>query len=167
MRKPLLLLALLLPSLWFTGSWAVQQRAIGSGSNWTIPVEGTDPRDLLRGHYIRFRYAWEVRGGDAPCSSDACSLCLSHGAGGQGGVAPIIATIIPEGEQCRHRVNVQASDIMVHRGFGRQPQFFSRIFVSESAAPQMEQMLQAGGVVVETSLTADGRLVNRRLIKAP
>lgn len=162
-----LMAALLLPLLWFAGSWVVQQRAIGAGSTWVIPVEGYDPRDLLRGHNIRFRYAWAVRGEARLCRTGACYLCLAQSPQAQNGAPPlVVATIVAADQTCRHRVDTGASDIVVQRGFGRQPQFFSRIFVSESRAPQMEKRMQAGGVAVETSLTADGRLVNQRLVSA-
>jgi len=39
--------------------------------------------------------------------------------------------------------------------------------VSESSAPALEQMLRERPMQVITSLTADGRLVNRRLQPAP
>ena len=160
MRKPLLLLALLLPILWFGGSWAVQQRAIGAGSRWVIPVEGYDPRDLVRGHYIRFRYAWQVLDDPEMCREAKCDICLAHAGGG------VTVTLAAAPAQCRNRVDPDVSEIRILRIYGQPPQFYSRIFVSESAAPQMEPMLRAGGMAVETALTADGRLVNRRLVRA-
>jgi len=50
-----------------------------SGEEWTFAVAGYDPRDLLRGHYLRFSldYDWEdYRGGCSPAES--CCLCLTR-----------------------------------------------------------------------------------------
>lgn len=159
-RKWLFLAALLLPILWSAGSWAVHQRAIGAGASWVIPVEGYDPRDLIRGQHIRFRYAWEVRGDGAQCGNQSCDLCLSR----EGD--KVVAEIAPLGAQCRNRVDLRQSGIGVSQSFRQGAVFSSRIFVSESSAPQLDAMLRQGGVQVEATLTPEGRLVNRRLISA-
>ena len=159
MRKWLLLVALLLPMLWAAGSWAVNQRAIGAGGSWVIPVEGYDPRDLIRGQHVRFRYAWEVRGDGALCRNQNCDLCLSRDG------ETVVAQIHASGAQCRNRVDLRQSGITVSQTFRDGPVFNSRIFVSESSAPQLEEMLRQGGVEVEATLTPDGRLVNRRLVR--
>ncbi len=48
------------------------------GTQWDISVRGYDPRDLLRGHYLRFRlnydYAEET---ENSCAGDNCCLCLN------------------------------------------------------------------------------------------
>ena len=38
---------------------------ISQGKEWKFQVQGYDPRDLLRGHYLRFglRYDWESEAG--------------------------------------------------------------------------------------------------------
>lgn len=49
-----------------------------SGDEWRIPVTGYDPRDLLSGHYLDFRYDWNWndKDGDHSCNEDDCRLCL-------------------------------------------------------------------------------------------
>ena len=60
-RKSLLwAAALILPLFGLGASWAVTHRAAQLGEEWLIPVRGYDPRDLLRGHYIQYRYDWPV-----------------------------------------------------------------------------------------------------------
>ena len=52
--------ALVLPVSGFGASWVATHRMAQQGEEWLIPVQGYDPRDLLRGHYIQYRYAWPV-----------------------------------------------------------------------------------------------------------
>ena len=60
-RKSLLwAAALALPLIGFGASWFSTHRAAQQGEEWLIPVRGYDPRDLLRGHYIQYRYDWPV-----------------------------------------------------------------------------------------------------------
>lgn len=48
------------------------------GTNWDIELTGYDPRDLLRGHYLRLRldYDWEENGHNNNWGTSYC-LCLS------------------------------------------------------------------------------------------
>lgn len=48
-------LALILPLLVLAGGIVRGERAIRSGETWRFEVGGYDPRDLLRGRYLRFR----------------------------------------------------------------------------------------------------------------
>lgn len=52
--------ALILPLIVFGGVWANTHHMAKQGEDWLIPVEGYDPRDLLRGHFIQYRYDWPV-----------------------------------------------------------------------------------------------------------
>lgn len=52
--------ALALPLAAFAYSWASTYRLAQQGQEWLIPIQGYDPRDLLRGHYITYRYDWPV-----------------------------------------------------------------------------------------------------------
>ena len=53
--KTLRWLALVLPLLLLAGGIVRGERAIRSGETWHFEVGGYDPRDLLRGRYLRFR----------------------------------------------------------------------------------------------------------------
>lgn len=77
--------ALLLPLAILGISWATTWRAAQQGQDWLIPIQGYDPRDLLRGHYVQYRYAWPVlpapprRGNDPAARFDpeyADALCI-------------------------------------------------------------------------------------------
>jgi hypothetical protein len=69
--------------LWGWSDWRSRQ-----GTTWEVPVEGYDPRDLLRGHYVMYRYRWPALEGDVDnlTFGYAPSLCLE-------GQAPQIARV--------------------------------------------------------------------------
>ncbi len=57
-RRFFLPLALLLPLAGLGLIWMLTERDSDQGTEWDVPVAGYDPRDLLRGHYVQFRYDW-------------------------------------------------------------------------------------------------------------
>lgn len=72
MRNALLALFLIVPLLVPAGM--IIRHATAKGQEWQIPVTGYDPRDILRGRYIRFRYDFDAN----PlhyCAGD-CIICL-------------------------------------------------------------------------------------------
>lgn len=84
--------ALLLPIAALAASWAVTHRQAQQGQDWLIPIQGYDPRDLLRGHYVQYRYDWptspqqQTEGAVTP--GDAEALCIT-------GSAPHIRAVRP------------------------------------------------------------------------
>ncbi|MET0370777.1 MAG: GDYXXLXY domain-containing protein [Sphingobium sp.] len=79
--------SLLLPLALFAGTWATTHRKAQQGDIWLIPVQGYDPRDLLRGHFVQYRYDWPAAGGaDGESLGYAPALCII-------GRAPHIAAV--------------------------------------------------------------------------
>jgi hypothetical protein len=78
--------AVLLPLAGLAGLWAMSDRTFQQGTEWEVPIDGFDPRDYLRGHYVEFTYDWpgveEFR--DAPPQL----LCLE-------GTAPQLTRVSP------------------------------------------------------------------------
>lgn len=63
-----------------------------TGVQWDIAITGYDPRDLLRGHYLRFRLAYDWKEPKEQCVSDkSCSYCLTD-VGAQAPKVQIIET---------------------------------------------------------------------------
>jgi hypothetical protein len=87
-RRLLLAAALALPLVAFAGAWAHTHWRAQQGQEWLVPVAGYDPRDLLRGHYVQYRYEWPVAAGASSSAAYADSLCLR-------GKAPDIASVKP------------------------------------------------------------------------
>ncbi len=151
-------LALLLPIVGLVLSIAAREAGLSGASEWRIPIAGFDPRDPIRGRYIQFRYDWRVTGDPAQCGKAACALCLSEEAG------EMVAAIVPPGASCPAYIDVNGSNIKRFGGApGQVPEFSSRIFVSETSAPKLEDMLRREPMVVVARLTRQGRLVNDRL----
>jgi GDYXXLXY protein len=50
--------ALSFPVVALAASWAFTHNKAQQGTIWAVPIRGYDPRDLLRGHYITYRYEW-------------------------------------------------------------------------------------------------------------
>jgi hypothetical protein len=158
-RNAWLAAALLLPLLVLGhGIWRHQSN-LAAAQTWRIPISGYDPRDPLRGQYIRFNYDWALRGDGRPClSAEGCNLCLSQ----EGD--RVVATVLQPGQTCAAPVNTRASAIQVSSGFPAGTfNFSSRIFVSEASAPALEAQLRDEPMQVVAALGADGRLVNRRV----
>ncbi|MEO9469460.1 GDYXXLXY domain-containing protein [Parasphingorhabdus sp.] len=49
---------LVLPIAGLGYSWITTEIESHQGVEWDVPIAGYDPRDLLRGHYVQFRYDW-------------------------------------------------------------------------------------------------------------
>ena len=83
-RRFFLPLALLLPLIGLALIWLQTERESHQGSEGDVPIAGYDPRDLLRGHYVQFRYDWPgVAENDIPTWHGLqTGLCLSGKAPG-------------------------------------------------------------------------------------
>src|SRR5690606_13483217 len=144
MRHWKLALSLLLPLAVLATGIARNQFALASAETWIIPVEGYDPRDPLRGHYIQFRYRWEVEGDRSRCDAGDCILCLKKSG------ETVTATIVARGDapHCASRVDLKASNIGANFG--------ARLYVSEASAPRLEAQLRSGPMAVVARLRRDG-----------
>lgn len=71
-------MALLLPLVGLGLIWVATDRDSQQGTEWDVPIAGYDPRDLLRGHYVQFRYDWPtVQENDIPTwSGSQQGLCI-------------------------------------------------------------------------------------------
>ncbi|MBS0482583.1 MAG: GDYXXLXY domain-containing protein [Proteobacteria bacterium] len=50
--------ALALPLIGLGGMWLSADHLSRQGTEWDVPIQGDDPRDLLQGHYVQFQYEW-------------------------------------------------------------------------------------------------------------
>ncbi|NJO13893.1 MAG: GDYXXLXY domain-containing protein, partial [Rhizobiales bacterium] len=84
MNRLIRLAAVVIPAVGLAGLWATSHQTYQQGTEWEVPIQGYDPRDYLRGHYVEFNYDWpgveEFR--DAPPQM----LCLE-------GAAPALARV--------------------------------------------------------------------------
>ena len=81
--------ALILPLSGLASIWSATHRMAQQGEEWLVPIGGYDPRDLLRGHYVIYRYQWPAESGETgegpqrDVLNFASELCLH-------GTAPVI-----------------------------------------------------------------------------
>jgi uncharacterized membrane-anchored protein len=78
--------AVALPLLGLVVMIARAEVALRSGPSFRIPIAGYDPRDLLSGHYLQYRFAFDWQGestcgavsGGTPVDLDrSCCICLT------------------------------------------------------------------------------------------
>jgi len=82
----LLIIALIIPLIGLALMNFHAEYALSNGKAYTIPIKGCDPRDILKGHYITYRFKWNydidktvefLKTSDCiSCNSGNC-LCLA------------------------------------------------------------------------------------------
>lgn len=51
---------------------------IRHGEQWSFELQGYDPRDLLRGHYLRLSVTYDMESGATACKAgETCCFCLN------------------------------------------------------------------------------------------
>lgn len=78
------LAAMIAPVLGLAGLWRMSEHTYRQGTEWEVPIQGYDPRDYLRGHYVEFSYDWP--GSDDLSDIASGAMCLE-------GEAPTIARV--------------------------------------------------------------------------
>ena len=58
MSRAARLAAVLAPLLGLGALWGMSEYTYRQGTEWEVPIQGYDPRDYLRGHYVEFTYDW-------------------------------------------------------------------------------------------------------------
>lgn len=139
MRALLRGLTILLPLVGLAYCWQTTRQSAAEGVEWDVAVTGYDPRDLLRGHYVRFTYVWpeDPLIGTTEGNSPATRLCIE-------GEAPSIrrATRLMTGDDAS-ACNGIASTPLYRPGTvqaGTVP-IEGRLFIPQAQGPQMEKAL--------------------------
>lgn len=85
-----LLVGVVIPVLGIAALIARAELKLRSGETFRVAITGYDPRDLLHGHYLQYRYDWDWQGeqgcgaGEASLSFDGssadphCCICLTR-----------------------------------------------------------------------------------------
>jgi hypothetical protein len=143
MNRSLVKIAVLvLPLAGLAGLWAQSDYLSRQGTDWEVEIQGYDPRDLLRGHYVEFTYDWPLAGED-DASGDAAAeevevvptrLCLY-------GDAPVIerAEVVTNDadlEACANPLKVSPGDVYGYQGLER-----GRLYVGQDRATELERQL--------------------------
>ena len=147
------LFALLLPLLGLAGVWSLSEYRSHQGSDWEVPVAGYDPRDLLRGHYVLFRYDWP--GGERFESGLLSRFCIE-------GRPPRIERIVPVPDDDRCRFLAEARGVNLQPGSGL---WQGRLYVPQARAAELEAKLRDPNLraLVVIRLREDGLVTPREL----
>jgi hypothetical protein len=130
MRRAGHFIAALLPVAGLAALWAQSVQTYHQGTEWEVPIQGYDPRDYLRGHYVEFSYDWpgidEFR--DVPPEA----LCLV-------GEAPSLlrVTRIAAGAPCANRVRSDLGSV-----YGWDALTRGRLYIGQERAAQLQEQLQ-------------------------
>lgn len=133
---------LLFPIIVLLGVVGLNIHAMNNGDSYRIKIEGYDPRDLLRGHYMIYRYAWNWDdGAGRQCERDNCSLCLS------GDEYNPFARLVHKDiapEQCKsfiHGISYGKKSFRIGRSSHNG---LTRFYVPESHARDLDRMIRRG-----------------------
>lgn len=125
-RNALRAAVLLLPILGLALAWGIAHRRGQQGTDWDVPVQGYDPRDLLRGHYLMFQYDWPgLVEDDVP--GPGAVLCLE-------GAPPriTVSRVQRGGEACARPVRAAPGDTLLA----------GRLYIPQERAPALEAQLR-------------------------
>lgn len=124
------LAAVLLPALGLGGLWAMSEHTYHQGTEWEVPIQGFDPRDILRGHYVEFSYDWP--GIDEFRDTPPDALCLE-------GTAPVLAKVrrIAANAPCAQPVRADRSGI-----YGWDALTRGRLYVDQDRAGRLDEELR-------------------------
>ena len=129
MMNKKILVAVLIPLLLLSLLIIRAEFHISQGKEWKFQVQGYDPRDLLRGHYLRFslRYNW-VEGSSHCENVNHCCLCLSD-----------IGEIAPTVQKTSCEIAQNQCDGFIRGEFENS---LNRYYIPENYAVQAEQILR-------------------------
>jgi hypothetical protein len=124
------LAAAVLPLLGLAALWAQSDRTYHTGTEWEVPIEGYDPRDYLRGHYVEFSYDWPGINEEPGIVFEA--LCLE-------GQAPRItrAVKLEQGTACAHPMRADGTDVYRWAALAR-----GRLYIGQDRAAKLEEQLR-------------------------
>ena len=124
------LAAVAVPLLGLAALWVQSDRTYHTGTEWEVPIQGYDPRDYLRGHYVEFSYDWP--GEEDLSDIVASALCLE-------GEAPNIVRVqwLQAGQACDHPVRGDVSTV-----YGANALMVGRLYIGQDRAAQLEEELR-------------------------
>ena len=135
MSKRLQLFAVGLPIVLLVVMIGRAEWQLAHSETWHFAIQGYDPRDLLRGHYMRFSLDVAVDETLAACrvGDEDCCYCLSEGNGIEPHVA--VATCTVARDRCDAFVNTRALHAL------------TRFYIPEQGRLEMERALRVGAAL--------------------
>jgi GDYXXLXY protein len=130
MKRLVRLAAVVLPTLGLAALWTTSHQTYHQGTEWEVPIQGYDPRDYLRGHYVEFGYDWP-KIDESGLTPDGL-LCLE-------GQAPAVTrvTALSASANCPHPLRAP-----VVSNYGADALRVGRLYIGQERAAQLQQQLQ-------------------------
>ncbi|MGB3470161.1 MAG: GDYXXLXY domain-containing protein [Erythrobacter sp.] len=130
---------MLVPLVGLGALWGWSDHLSRQGTDWEVEIEGYDPRDLLRGHYVEFSYDWPASEADRtavrPFDPNPQFLCFY-------GAAPKLDRVRKtddpaEQSQCEHPARADLSGVYGSSSLAR-----GRLYVGQDRAKEIERELR-------------------------
>ncbi len=142
-RGVVVAVSLALPVLLIAGMAGQAEWALRGGVPVRVRISGYDPSDMIRGHYLRYRFAWNWDGG-APSAATVALCVLSRGEN------PLVRPLASAGDPaCELPVRLQPGDASRFQPEGVSDQ----LFVPENAAAALQQALLYGSATLTVTLS--------------
>lgn len=151
--RPLWILGALavLDVLFFVGWIAREEHVRRTGAEVKLPIEGYDPRDLLRGHYVQFRLVAEREAEGERARQGATRFCLEERQGRW--------HVKPEAEPSSCRYSIEGSNRSGKVRFG-----IERFYVDERRAREVLQLPADRDTYLIAHLDRGGGIHPRELV---
>lgn len=134
--------SLALPLLLLAGMVGQAERALRGGTVIRVPITGYDPRDPLRGHFLRYRIAWNWLGGEP--AANTAALCVTTRTDN-----PPVRPLPPQGDpSCPLMLRLAPGDSFVFMPVGVP----NELFIPEERAGALQSVLQSGGAAMTVDL---------------
>lgn len=154
------IIAVVVPVLGLLALVGRSEYATRHGLAWTIPIQGYDPRDLLHGHYLLYRYRFQWDGVDTCGDTGAierapaagCCLCLSSV--GVSGYDPRVRQL-----HCDEAEKICDGSLRADSVLGPQ-----QYFVPEDRALDLENALRQREAAIELAIDPQGNAAVRELL---
>ena len=132
MNRIIRLAAFAAPVLGLGALWAVSECTYHQGTEWDVPIQGYDPRDYLRGHYVEFTYDWNRLWVPSDFNPPIDALCIS-------GQAPLMdgVTQLRPGNACAHPLRIDGGGV-----YGSNALMTGRLYIGQHRAAALEERLR-------------------------
>ena len=134
------IVALAVPVIGLAALWGLSDYESRQGTEWDVAIEGYDPRDLLRGHYVEFTYDWQGLDPDPEAEfEDEFGLglpleqfCLTGTPPGP----PVVSEVNGDISDCDYPVEADFGGVYGERSLAR-----GRLYVGQDRASEIEQAM--------------------------
>jgi hypothetical protein len=153
-------LALALPLAGLGWTWVSADRLSHQGTDWEVPVQGYDPRDLLRGHYVQFNYEWPGLDHAENEYAPLLALCLE----GNPPEVTRVRVVDPYDTACPNLARAAGDGV-----YGYSELETGRLYASQAEAARLQEELwdRAKQGVIQFRLRPDGHITPQRFTFRP